>query len=110
MQSTPLFTESTTTTTTITGTPPFNVFDMGTGASGVTVGPISRPISPLRTTDPDTVFGDSFDDFQDFHYSPFVVQQESDEDDAPMTKRNFKALNIKLDSLLESTKASSSSE
>ncbi|KAL7587596.1 hypothetical protein Lser_V15G40912 [Lactuca serriola] len=62
------------------------------------------------TNDPDTIFGDGRDIFEDFTYNPFRVQQESDEDDAPMTTEQFKAINTKLDSLLESTKAYSSNE
>ena len=48
-QSTPLFSESTATTKTMTNTPTVtvNVSDMGAGASGVIVSPISPPISPL---------------------------------------------------------------
>ncbi|XP_023763644.1 uncharacterized protein LOC111912141 [Lactuca sativa] len=48
-----------------------------------------------------------FDTGTDFHYSRFTIHQESDDDDAPMTKGQFKALNKKLDTLLESSKSSS---
>lgn len=36
--------------------------------------------------------------------------QTSDDDDAPMTRRQFKQLNEKLDSILESSKSSSNYE
>ena len=48
--------------------------------------------------------------FEDFHYSPFIIQQESDVDDATMTAKQFKELNTKLDYLLESSKDSSRDE
>ncbi|KAL7587925.1 hypothetical protein Lser_V15G40915 [Lactuca serriola] len=111
---TPLFMESTaaTTTTTTTSTPPItvNVSDMGERAYGFSSGVDITPISPLCQDDPDTIFGDGRDIFEDFTYSPFRVQQESDEDDAPMTTEQFKAINTMLGSLLESTKAYSSNE
>lgn len=53
----------------------FNVSDTGVGAFGVTVGQDSTPISPLRADDPDTIFGDDRDYFQDFHYNPFYCSQ-----------------------------------
>lgn len=92
--STPFYIESITTTTTTTSTPPItvNVSDTGAVASGVTIGPDFTPISPLRQDDPDTVFSDDHDEFQDFHYSPFNVHEDND-DDAPITKGKFKALN-----------------
>ncbi|XP_023762192.1 cell wall protein DAN4-like [Lactuca sativa] len=109
--STPLFTDSTTTTTTTTSTPPISVTvsDTGAGASGFTLGHESTPISPLRQGDPDTVFGYDVDDFEAFTYIPFTIQDDSN-DDAPITKGQLKALNEKMDSLLESTKASSHSD
>lgn len=110
-QTTPLYTDSTTTTS-ATSSPPVtvNVFDTGTGTFGVTVGPSSSTVLPLRVDDHDMIFGDDRDDFQDFHYSRFTIHQESDDDDEPMTKGQFKALNKKLDTLLESSKSSSNSE
>ena len=83
---------------------------MGAGASGVTIGPSSTQISPLHNDDPDTIFGDDHDDFQDFHYSSFNVQPSSDDKDEPMTKEQFKTLNEKLDTLLESSKTSTNTE
>lgn len=73
--------------------------------SGFSVGTKFTLISPLCQDDPDTIFGDDRDAFEDFHYSPFNIRPESDEDDAPMTIKKFKVLNSKLDYLLESTKA-----
>lgn len=106
-QCTPLFIESKATTTTITSTPlvSANVSDMGVGASSFTLCHDSHPISLLRQDDPDTIFGDDKDESVDFHYSPFHVQAESD-DDAPVSKGKLKAITEKMDSLLESCKAS----
>lgn len=104
-QSAPLFTNSTTTTTTTT-TPTFNnnVSDTGAEASGFT------HVSLLQTDDSDTMFGDDHDNFDIFHYSPFTFQKDSDDDDAPISKGQFKVLNTNLDSLLESSKASSNND
>lgn len=62
-QSTPLYTESTSTTTI---TPPITVkvTDTAVGAFGVTSCPDFTLISPLKQDDPDTVFGDDRDDLQ----------------------------------------------
>ncbi|CAI9291295.1 unnamed protein product [Lactuca saligna] len=57
----------------------------------------------------DTVFGGDKDDFQDVTFNPFHVQEESN-DDAAATKGKFKSLIDKLDTLLESSKTSSSSQ
>lgn len=111
-QTIPLFNESTTITTTTISTPPVivNESNMGAGASGVTIGPCSTTISHLHDDYPATIFGDDWDDFQYFHFSPFNVKQSSDDKYAPMTKRQLKPLNEKLDTLIESSKASLSSE
>ncbi|CAI9274748.1 unnamed protein product [Lactuca saligna] len=79
---------------------------MGAGAIGVTLCFASFTISPLRQDDQDTNFAGYHDEFQYSKYSPFNVQEESD-DDAPITKGKFKAVNEKLDNLLESSKTSS---
>ena len=55
------------------------------------------------------MFGDDQDDLEDLHYSPFNVQQSSN-NDAPMTTRQFKILQQKLDSLIESSKSTSNSD
>lgn len=75
--STPLFTNSTTTTTTTTTTPQVNVniSDAEVGASGVSFGDAFTPVSPLRQDDQNTVFVNNQDNLEDFHYSPFNVQQ-----------------------------------
>lgn len=65
---------------------------------------------PLGQDDADTIFGDDQDAFEGFHFSPFNVQPESDEDDAPMTTKQLMELNSKLDSLIESSKTPSSDE
>lgn len=89
LSTTSLFTKSTATTR---SSPPVttNVSDTGERASGFSVGPESTPISPLLQDDPDTVFGDDRDAFEAFHFTHFNVQQGSDEDDAPMTAKQFK--------------------
>lgn len=45
-------------------------------------------------------------DFDSFHYSPFSIQEDSD-DDTPLTQRHLKDLYAKLDSLLASSTTSS---
>lgn len=107
-----MFTDSISTTTSTISSPQVtvNISDTGACAFGVTVAFSSSPVSPLRVDDPDTIFGHDGDDFQDFHYSPFTFYEENDDDDAPMTKGRFKALNQKLDTLLESSKSRSNTE
>ena len=46
----------------------------------------------------------------DFIFSPFTIHQTSDDDEALMTKGQFKAINENLDSLLVSYKSSSNYE
>lgn len=87
-----------------------NVTDMGTCAFNATVGPNASPIFALRDDDPNLVFGDAQDDFQDFLYSPFIVHQTSDDNEASTTKAKLNDLNEKLDPLLESSEPSSISE
>lgn len=52
-------------------------------------------------------FGGEEKEFEVFHFSPFSAQADN-EYDAPITQGQLKAIKKKLDSLLESTKASSS--
>ena len=103
----PLFTDSTATTTGTTVEPPvtINASDVGVGASGFTVGYSTIPISPLNEDDPDIVYDGDDKDFRGLTYSPFNIRTESD-DEAPVTKGKLKAINENLDSLLQSTKAS----
>ncbi|KAL7587924.1 hypothetical protein Lser_V15G40914 [Lactuca serriola] len=92
---TPLFMDSTAATTTNSSTPSVtvNVSDMGERTYGLSSGVDITPISHLCQDDPDIIFGDGRGVFEDFTYSPFRVQQGSDEDDAPMTTGQFKAIN-----------------
>lgn len=111
VSSTPLFTDSTATTSTtnMTNEPPvtFNASNVGVAASGITIGHSTPPISPLRQDDSDTFFkGDGFG-FRTFQIGPFTVQEDSD-DDAPVTQCQFKVITEKLDSLINSSQASSS--
>lgn len=64
---------------------------------------------PLGQDDPGTMLGGDKDDFQYFTFNPFQVKEERDED-ATVTKWQFKALSDKLDTLLVSSKSSSCSE
>lgn len=54
------------------------------------------------------MFGDDQETFTDFVFSPFTINLNSDDDDAPMTKWQFAKLNKKLDSILGSSNQSSS--
>ncbi|CAI9274710.1 unnamed protein product [Lactuca saligna] len=104
---TPFFTDSTATTITTTDEPPVNVntSDAGARASGFSVGHSTPPVSTLRRDDPETIFGGDVN-FEDFTFSPFHVVEESDED-ATVTQKQFKAINDKLDSLIQSSNSSS---
>lgn len=84
-----------------------NVSNTGEGALGFVSGNITPPFSPLRQGDGDTIFGEGLFSFESFPYSPFTVQQDSD-DDALVTQRHLKTLNEKLDSLIASSTSSSS--
>ncbi|KAL7608634.1 hypothetical protein Lser_V15G13291 [Lactuca serriola] len=65
------------------------------------------PVSPQPgNTFEDHLGGDGLD-FDTFHYSPFSIQENSD-DDAHLTQRHLKELNTKLDTLLASATASTS--
>lgn len=98
---TPLFTNSTSTTTTSTVEPPVsvNTSDVRVGASGFTVGQSTPPISHLRQDDPNIVFGEEEEDFGGFTYSPFNIRTASD-DEAPVTKGQLKDIKEKLNLLL----------
>ena len=103
--STPFFTYSTSTTTTIvtstlevnitksvskevhTSDIHVNVSDTGADVNfGVTMGPGTSTASPLRDDNPNILFGDDQENFTDFVFSPFTIHVNSDDDDAPMTK------------------------
>lgn len=66
---------------------------MGAYDFGATVSPSTFTASPLRNVDPDLIFEDAQEDFQDFHLSPFTINQSSDDHEALMKKGLFKALN-----------------
>ena len=96
------------TTTTTTGEPPVNVnaSDAGKKTSGFVTSTTRPPVSPRPDlTSEDYLGGDGLD-FDTFHYSPFSIQEESD-DNAPLTQRHLKELNTKLDNLLASVAGSS---
>lgn len=86
-----------------------NASNAGACASGFTVDHLTPPISPLRQDDLDTIFGEDEEDFGGFTYSPFNILTES-YDDAPDTKGQLKAINKKLDSLIQSSKTSTNDE
>ncbi|CAI9298309.1 unnamed protein product [Lactuca saligna] len=106
--SSPILTEST--TTSISSTNPevtVNISDMGANTSVLTTH-VSLPISPIRQDDPEMIFGDDDDDdLGGFTYRPFQIRTES-EDEATVTKGQLKSLHEKIDQLLLASKASSS--
>ncbi|CAI9282553.1 unnamed protein product [Lactuca saligna] len=108
---TPLFTDSTATTTTsnVETLITVNTSDAGAGALVFSVGHSTPPISPFHQDDPDMIYGADDDEFIEFTYSPFNIRTESD-DEAPVTRVQLKAINEKLDLLLQSSKASSSED
>lgn len=109
---TPIFIDFTTTTSTSTvkTVVTVNTSNVGAGASGFTVGHSTPPVSPFCLDDPDTFYGDDGDeDFAGFTYSPLNIRTTSDEK-APITKGQLKAINEKLDSLLQASKASSTDD
>ncbi|XP_023770500.1 flocculation protein FLO11-like [Lactuca sativa] len=85
----PLFTEATTTTTSIVPTPPVNASDVGAQTSVVEIPITSTPLSPINSEESDTILGGTDMDFYTFHYNPYTVQSD-DDDDAPITKRHLK--------------------
>ncbi|CAI9276629.1 unnamed protein product [Lactuca saligna] len=108
--STPLYTDST--------VPPktsrepvvsVNTSDAGAKTSGFTSSHISPPISPIYRADPDMIYGDDEDDLAGFTFSLITIRAASD-DEASITKGQLKAINEKLDSLLQACKPSSSDE
>ncbi|KAI3524141.1 hypothetical protein L1887_02793 [Cichorium endivia] len=71
------------------------------------------PPSPKRTSlppsdDDDMLYNDDKEDLTGFVMAPFTVERDSDDDSTPMTTGQFKELSEKLDSLLESSKTSTS--
>lgn len=86
-----------------------NVSDTGKNVyAGVTCEPDTYIVPSLDEFD-DILYGDAQETFPDFIFSPFTINVNSDDDDAQMTKGQFKQLTENLDSLLESSKSSSSS-
>lgn len=75
--STPFYTDSTSTTTSIVSTlmSTVNVSDAGVGVTfGTTFGPRTYTASPLKDDYLDVMYGDDQDDFHNFVFSPFTVQ------------------------------------
>lgn len=73
--STPLFTDSTTTTKTSVEPPvSVNASDVGAEPSGFPTGHNTPPISPLRQNDPDMIYGDGEEDLAGFTYIPFNIR------------------------------------
>lgn len=52
---------------------------------GVTKVPSISIASPFRNDDPDIIFSDEQEAFQDFNFVPFTIHQKSDDDIALMT-------------------------
>lgn len=81
-----------------------NVSDTGVDINfDVTLGRGASTASPLDEDDANILFGNDQENFTDFVFSPFTINVNSDDDDAPMSEGQFKTLNEKLDSLLESS-------
>lgn len=102
----PIFIETTTTSTTTEPLAFVNVSDTGAPTSCVETLIISKPLSSSHSTKSETILGEEDVEFDTFHYSPFTVQRNSD-DDAPITKRHLKDLNEKLNTLIASSSSSS---
>lgn len=87
--STPFYDDSTATKTSTVSTSmsTINVLDTVVGATFcVTVGPNTSPTSTLREDDPDIMYGDDQDDFQNFVFIPFTIHPTSNDDESPMRK------------------------
>ncbi|CAI9259868.1 unnamed protein product [Lactuca saligna] len=104
---TPIFTETTTTTTTAKPPVSVNASDAGEKTSWFATTTTTSPISPQHHHGSEDFLGAKGLDFDTFHYSPFSIQEDSD-DDAPLAQKDLKALNVKLDTLIVSSTASSS--
>ncbi|CAI9299053.1 unnamed protein product [Lactuca saligna] len=104
----PLFTATATTTSTTTSVRPFvnvNTSYAAAKTSRFTTSTTSL-VSPQQHGSED-VLGEEDFDFETFQYNPFSIQDDSDKD-APITQKDLKALNKKMDSILASSTISSS--
>lgn len=89
---------------------PINASDAGANVYiGVTLDQGTSPASPFNEEE-EILFGDNQEPIFNFVFNPFTINLNNDDDDAPMTKGQFKKLDEKLDSLLESSTCSSSSK
>lgn len=66
--------------------------------------------TPSFNEDEEIFFRDDQETFTDFASSPFTININSDNDDAPMTKGRFKHLSEKIDSILENSNTFSSTK
>nr|KAJ0193115.1 hypothetical protein LSAT_V11C800452990 [Lactuca sativa] len=121
---TPIFSDATKTTTTGVRT---NISDTGARSSvpeptvttepPVTTEPLvtteppvtTTPPSPTSSTETNTVLGGEDLEFDSIYFSLYRIQSD-DDDDAPVTKRQLKAVTEKLDQLLSSSSAGAYSE
>nr|KAJ0215179.1 hypothetical protein LSAT_V11C300140950 [Lactuca sativa] len=83
-----------------------NVSDTRATSSGFSTH-VSPPISPIRTDDPNMIFGEDDDDLGRFTYSPFQIRTQR-KDEATMSQGQLRSLHEKIDQLLLASKASSS--
>nr|KAJ0218999.1 hypothetical protein LSAT_V11C300141000 [Lactuca sativa] len=83
-----------------------NVSDTRATSSGFSTH-VSPPISPIRTDDPNMIFGEDDDDLGRFTYSPFQIQTQR-KDEATMSQGQLRSLHEKIDQLLLASKSSSS--
>nr|KAJ0184483.1 hypothetical protein LSAT_V11C900506520 [Lactuca sativa] len=63
--------------------------------------PSSKPLSPTPSTETTPILGGEDLEFDSTYFSPYRVHSE-DDDDEPITKRDLKAVNDKLDQMLAS--------
>ncbi|CAI9279546.1 unnamed protein product [Lactuca saligna] len=105
---TPIFTDTTTTTTGARSTAPTPPI---TTEPPVTTEPppTSKPLSPTQSTETTLILGSEDLEFDSTYFSPYRVQS-NDDDDEPVTKHHLKAVNEKLDQLLSSSTSDTYSE
>ncbi|XP_023769235.1 pectinesterase inhibitor 10-like [Lactuca sativa] len=111
---TPIFTDTTSTTTTkptfTAPNPPVTEPPFTTKPTFTTEPPpSSKPLSPTQSTETTPILGGEDLEFDSTYFSPYRVQSEYD-DDEPITKRHLKAVNDKLDQLLSSSSSGTPSE
>nr|KAJ0222371.1 hypothetical protein LSAT_V11C200074100 [Lactuca sativa] len=111
---TPIFTDTTSTTTT---KPTFTIPKPPVTERTFTIEPppatepptSSKPLFPTPSTETTPILGGEDLEFDSTYFSPYRVQSE-DDDDEPITKRHLKEVNDKLDQLLSSSSSGAYSD